>query len=76
MALTKYPLGRSGLQITCVGFGSWAAGGGGRAFGWGPQDDRESLAAMPHAIGLGINRIDTATRGRRPSRGAGVMAPA
>jgi aryl-alcohol dehydrogenase-like predicted oxidoreductase len=60
MALPTHPLGRSGLHITRVGFGSWAAGGGGWAFGWGPQDDRESLAAMRHAIELGVNWIDTA----------------
>ncbi|PYQ39908.1 MAG: aldo/keto reductase, partial [Acidobacteria bacterium] len=31
------PLGSSGLAITRVGFGAWAAGGGGWSFGWGPQ---------------------------------------
>jgi len=60
MALAKRPLGTSGLEITRVGFGSWAVGGGGWSFGWGPQDDAESLAAMRHAIELGINWIDTA----------------
>ena len=39
MSLPKRPLGESGLEITTVGFGAWAAGGGGWAFGWGPQDD-------------------------------------
>jgi aryl-alcohol dehydrogenase-like predicted oxidoreductase len=48
------------LQITRVGFGSWAVGGGGWAFGWGPQDDAESLATMRHALELGVNWIDTA----------------
>jgi aryl-alcohol dehydrogenase-like predicted oxidoreductase len=43
-----------------VGFGAWAAGGGNYAFGWGPQDDRESVAAMRHAVELGVNWIDTA----------------
>jgi aryl-alcohol dehydrogenase-like predicted oxidoreductase len=43
-----------------VGFGSWAVGGGGWAFGWGPQDDAESLAAIRHALELGVNWIDTA----------------
>jgi hypothetical protein len=37
---------------------SWAAGGGGRAFGWGPQDDEASLATMRHAIEAGMNWID------------------
>ena len=60
MALATRPLGKSGLDITRVGFGSWAVGGGGWSFGWGPQDDAESLATMRHAIELGINWIDTA----------------
>jgi len=60
MALATRPLGTSGLDITRVGFGSWAVGGGGWSFGWGPQDDAESLATMRHALELGINWIDTA----------------
>ena len=60
MELSTYPLGRSGLQITRVGFGSWAVGGGGWAYGWGPQDDVESLGTMRHALDLGVNWIDTA----------------
>src|ERR1700716_2931016 len=60
MTLPTHPLGRTGLQITRVGFGSWAVGGGGWSFGWGPQDDTESLAAMRHALELGVNWIDTA----------------
>jgi len=53
-------LGRTGMQITTVGFGSWAVGGGGWAFGWGPQDDRQSLATIRRALELGVNWIDTA----------------
>jgi aryl-alcohol dehydrogenase-like predicted oxidoreductase len=60
MALSTRPLGRSGLNITRVGFGSWAVGGGGWAFGWGPQDDAASLATMRHALEAGVNWIDTA----------------
>ena len=60
MALTKRSLGSSGLEITTVGFGSWAIGGGGWSYGWGPQDDAESIATMRHAIDSGINWIDTA----------------
>jgi aryl-alcohol dehydrogenase-like predicted oxidoreductase len=58
--LETRPLGSSGLEITKLGFGSWAAGGGGWAFGWGPQDDESSLAAMRRALELGVNWIDTA----------------
>jgi aryl-alcohol dehydrogenase-like predicted oxidoreductase len=60
MTLPMRPLGSSGLEITTVGFGSWAAGGGGWSFGWGPQDDTESIAAMRRALELGVNWIDTA----------------
>lgn len=60
MPLPTRPLGTSGLEITTVGFGSWAAGGGGWAFGWGPQDDDDSVAAITHAFGLGITWVDTA----------------
>jgi aryl-alcohol dehydrogenase-like predicted oxidoreductase len=58
--MQKRPLGRSGLEITVVGFGAWVAGGGGWSFSWGPQDDDESIAAMRRAIDLGVNWIDTA----------------
>jgi len=58
--LPTRPLGSSGLEITPVGFGAWAIGGGGWSFGWGPQDDTASLAAMRRALELGINWIDTA----------------
>ena len=60
MALLTRPLGSSGLNITTVGFGSWAVGGGGWSYGWGPQDDSESIATMRHALELGVNWIDTA----------------
>jgi len=53
-------LGNSDLHITPLGFGSWAAGGGGWEYGWGPQDDAESVAAIRRALDLGVNWIDTA----------------
>src|SRR5665213_4616553 len=53
-------LGTTDLEITTVGFGAWAIGGGGWAFSWGPQDDGESIAAMRRALALGVNWIDTA----------------
>jgi aryl-alcohol dehydrogenase-like predicted oxidoreductase len=43
-----------------VGFGAWAAGGAGWAFGWGPQDDAASIASIRHALERGVNWIDTA----------------
>ena len=53
-------LGNSDLHITPIGFGAWAIGGGGWQFGWGPQDDTESIGAIHRALELGINWIDTA----------------
>ena len=58
--LTTAPLGQTGMEITRVGFGAWAIGGGGWEFGWGPQQDEESIAAIQHAIDEGVNWIDTA----------------
>jgi aryl-alcohol dehydrogenase-like predicted oxidoreductase len=53
-------LGNTDMHITTVGFGAWALGGGDWVYAWGPQDDRESKAAIHHALDLGINWIDTA----------------
>ncbi len=53
-------LGRTDMEITRVGFGAWAIGGGDWAFGWGAQDDRDSIAAIRKAVDRGINWIDTA----------------
>ena len=59
-ALKTTQLGQTGLEITRVGFGAWAIGGGGWEFGWGPQDDDESIAAIHRALEQGVNWIDTA----------------
>jgi aryl-alcohol dehydrogenase-like predicted oxidoreductase len=48
------------MDITRVGFGAWALGGGDWAYGWGPQDDDEAIAAIRHAVEAGVNWIDTA----------------
>ena len=53
-------LGWTDLHLTTIGLGTWAIGGGDWKFGWGPQDDRESIASIIHAIEKGINWIDTA----------------
>jgi aryl-alcohol dehydrogenase-like predicted oxidoreductase len=60
MALPTAELGRTGWEITRVGLGAWAIGGGGWQGGWGPQDDEESLEAIRHALASGVNWIDTA----------------
>lgn len=53
-------LGYTDLHFTRIGLGTWAMGGGGWKFGWGPQDDEASIAAIHHGLDLGINWIDTA----------------
>jgi aryl-alcohol dehydrogenase-like predicted oxidoreductase len=53
-------LGNSDLQLTPIGFGAWAIGGGNWEFAWGPQDDDESVGAIQRALDLGVNWIDTA----------------
>ncbi len=58
--LSTTQLGSTGMEITRAGFGAWAIGGGGWEFGWGPQDDGQSIAAIHRALDLGVNWIDTA----------------
>jgi aryl-alcohol dehydrogenase-like predicted oxidoreductase len=53
-------LDSSDLNITRVGFGAWAIGGGGWEFGWGNQEDNDSIGAIKRALELGVNWIDTA----------------
>src|SRR5438874_2536533 len=53
-------IGNSDLSITPVGFGAWAIGGSGWEFGWGEQDDKQSVTAIHRALDLGVNWIDTA----------------
>jgi aryl-alcohol dehydrogenase-like predicted oxidoreductase len=48
------------MELTPIGIGAWAMGGGGWAFAWGPQDDDESIAAIHEALDRGVNWIDTA----------------
>jgi aryl-alcohol dehydrogenase-like predicted oxidoreductase len=58
--MEKRQLGKTDMQITPIGFGTWAIGGGGWKFGWGPQEDKQSIEAINRAIDLGMNWIDTA----------------
>lgn len=53
-------LGWTDLHLTEIGFGAWAIGGGNWEFGWGPQDDKTAVAAIRHALEIGVNWIDTA----------------
>ncbi|RJO73715.1 aldo/keto reductase [Nocardia panacis] len=58
--LTTTPLGTTGMDITRLGFGSWAVSGAGWTFSWGATDDAESITAIRHALDAGVNWIDTA----------------
>jgi len=60
MTMTTRAFGTTGLKITPLGFGAWAIGGDGWKFGWGPQDDADSVAAIHRALEHGMNWIDTA----------------
>jgi aryl-alcohol dehydrogenase-like predicted oxidoreductase len=52
-------LGKSTRELTPIGLGAWAIGGAWR-FGWGHQDDAESIATIKRAVEHGLNWIDTA----------------
>jgi aryl-alcohol dehydrogenase-like predicted oxidoreductase len=60
--MQKKRLGNSDMDITLVGFGSWAIGGPALNWpaAWGPQDDNQAVEAIHRAIDLGVNWIDTA----------------
>jgi aryl-alcohol dehydrogenase-like predicted oxidoreductase len=60
--MLKRRLGNSDMDITLIGFGSWAIGGPALNWpaAWGPQDEDEAVAAIHRALDLGINWIDTA----------------
>jgi aryl-alcohol dehydrogenase-like predicted oxidoreductase len=54
--MEKRRLGRTGLDVSAIGFGAWGIGG---TMWIGAQDD-ESLRALHRAIDRGVNFIDTA----------------
>src|ERR1700733_13409862 len=58
--MPKKKLGNSDLQLSPIGIGAWAMGGGGWQFAWGSQDDRQSIEAIHAALDGGVNWIDTA----------------
>ncbi|MFH1613505.1 MAG: aldo/keto reductase [Planctomycetota bacterium] len=57
--MKKRKIGDTDLYLTTVGLGTWAIGGPWQ-FGWGKQDDRDSIKAILEAMEEGINWIDTA----------------
>lgn len=58
--MQKRRLGRSDMELTTVGQGTWAIGGGKWEFSWGPQEDKEAVQAIRAGLEEGINWIDTA----------------
>jgi len=53
-------LGDTDLELSVIGMGTWAVGGGGWRYAWGPQDDEESVRALLRGVEMGVNWIDTA----------------
>ena len=53
-------LGYTDVQLSVIGLGTWAMGGEDWKYGWGPQDDEQSIKTIHHALDLGINWVDTA----------------
>ena len=53
--LAKRTLGKTGIEVTEVGLGLWAAGGH-----WGPTDDAASMSGIDAALDTGVNFFDTA----------------
>jgi aryl-alcohol dehydrogenase-like predicted oxidoreductase len=58
--MTLRTLGNTDLRITPIGIGAWAIGGGKWEFGWGAQNDAQSIAAIHAGLNRGLNWIDTA----------------
>ena len=58
--MTTRSLGKNGPLLTRIGLGTWAIGGAGWKYGWGSQDDKDSVDVIHEALDLGINWIDTA----------------
>ena len=58
--MTRQQLGNSDLNITRIGIGAWAIGGGKWEFGWGPQNANDSIEAIHAGLDQGLNWIDTA----------------
>jgi aryl-alcohol dehydrogenase-like predicted oxidoreductase len=63
--IEKRSLGRSGIDVSALGFGCWAISGpwstpSGEPLGWAEVDDDESVAAIRRALDLGVTFFDTA----------------
>lgn len=54
--MEKRQLGKSGVEVSVLGLGTWPMGGE----WWGGSDDEESIRTIHRALELGITLIDTA----------------
>jgi aryl-alcohol dehydrogenase-like predicted oxidoreductase len=54
--MRQRPLGKTGIQVSEIGFGAWAIGGG----MWGGRRDEDSRRSLRRAVDRGVNLIDTA----------------
>ena len=57
MIMIKRALGKSGIESSAIGLGTWAIGGG---EWWGDSDDEKSIETIRKAVEAGITLIDTA----------------
>ena len=71
--LKRRRLGTTDLELTTVGRGAWAIGGGGWAYSWGPQDDADSVAAIHAALDAGWNWIDSVMSAARSTRNSSSL---
>lgn len=55
--MIKRALGKSGIEASAIGLGTWAIGGG---EWWGDSDDEKSIETIRKAVEAGITLIDTA----------------
>jgi aryl-alcohol dehydrogenase-like predicted oxidoreductase len=58
--MQTHQLGNSDMQISVLGFGAWAIGGGGWVGSMGPQNEADSIPAIHAALSHGMNWVDTA----------------
>ena len=59
----RHTLGTSDLRLSSIGFGAWAIGGGDWRFGWGAQDDTDSIAAIRKNVPTNATQVNVNVNG-------------